>query len=449
MTATLSTARSFNPGSYYEAGRELELQARLLAEAVDDVRKARETAGEGWQGESASAFSGRSNEIEFLGGQLSCELNEHAHIIAWYADKKNAACKRAVGHVDQLVAFGFDVSETWKISLSVQQLSDPKNSLLAVKMVVLQAALNAEVEAIGQVDLQAAALLADKNQVATLLSKQHQTSNGYTVGAAPDRDIVFDDDFPFRSKAGEETWEDYVSWAKWEAILRGAQTFRPDLDDALPMYAHFRDGSGTPVNFDLEEGYQEDDGIRRQLNSELSETVMAANELVNDGYTSTEFHSEVKWSKPEYYPTTENWQKTLGDHAYYSDSQLSVVGDTVTLTTTITAKDRWNFNDGMSDIKTGASDSENGRFEELGWGQSFDTTGSVTRTYTWKVGEQPPNIDIDSSEGPDDTRDGGRRSGNEARGGREDRGVDGGARYPRAEPGKDDKVNRYPDGREY
>lgn len=117
----------------------------------------------------------------------------------------------------------------------------------------------------------------------------------------------------------------------------------------------------------------------------------------------------------------------------------------------MTARDRWNFDAGKSDNVTGTPDSENGRFEELGWAQSFDTSGTVTRTYTWKVGEEPPIPDASDTTGGY-SRDGGRGSADESRGGRDDQGdlrTEGGGRYPRAEPGGDDKINRYPDGREY
>ena len=114
------------------------------------------------------------------------------------------------------------------------------------------------------------------------------------------------------------------------------------------------------------------------------------------------------------------------------------------MTTTITAKDRWNFNAGAGDIATKAKDDENGRFEELGWARSFDTSGTVTRTYTWKVGEEPPQIDMGSYDGS-----GGGRNDPDTGDERGDMEQKGGMRYPRSEPSPPDKVNRYPDGREY
>ena len=101
-------------------------------------------------------------------------------------------------------------------------------------------------------------------------------------------------------------------------------------------------------------------------------------------------------------------------------------------------------NAGAGDIAAKVKGDENGRFEELGWARSFDTSGTVTRTYTWKVGEEPPQIDIDSADGPGGTRNGPDRG--DERGGV---GENGGMRAPRAEPHAPDKVNRYPDGREY
>lgn len=97
-------------------------------------------------------------------------------------------------------------------------------------------------------------------------------------------------------------------------------------------------------------------------------------------------------------PATENWQRTIGGHTMYTDTDVKVEGDTVTATVTVYARDRWNFNRDSSDIGSGTPDAVNGRFEELGWGKSFHTSGSVTRTYTWKVGEQPPVLETNTTE---------------------------------------------------
>ncbi len=453
MTATLSAARSFTAEPYLSAAQELDSQGRLISQASEDVSNVRVSVNDSWRGNAASAFATKTKAVEKSGEQLSENLSLHAQLLIWYAGAKSRACRSAVAVADNAKAKGFDVSNTWKLSLSAQQLAGNNAGFQVFEMAVFQLVIDAHVDLIAQVDSQAIMALGGGASNSVTLpgsstknsSTPDVTSNGYTVGRVPEREIDLDNNFPFGSKKGQATVWDHANWLKWEGVLRGGQSFRPDLDDALPMYEHFRDKSGTPMTFDYEEGYKEDPAIRREINREMNKSLVAANELVKGGQTSIDFHSDVRKSKdyPDY-PETENWQKTIGGHVYYSDSQLSVDGDTVTLTTTITAKDRWNFNAGAGDIATKAKDDENGRFEELGWARSFDTSGTVTRTYTWKVGEEPPQIDMGSYDGSG----GGRNdpdTGDE-RGGMEQK---GGMRYPRSEPSPPDKVNRYPDGREY
>ena len=62
------------------------------------------------------------------------------------------------------------------------------------------------------------------------------------------------------------------------------------------------------------------------------------------------------------------------------------------------------FQSSSSDISSGTPDEVNGRFEELGRGKSFHSSGSSTRTYTWKVGEQPPLLDTHTTESNEDRK---------------------------------------------
>jgi hypothetical protein len=314
--------------------------------------------------------------VEDSGQQLSKNLNSHAQLLSWYAGAKSKACKSAVAVAESAKAKGFDVSDAWKVSLSLRQLVGNDVGLQIFEMAIFQLVIDTHVSLIEQVDSQAIIALGGNGKLTASSSgalinkstKPHVTSNGYAVGKVPERQFNFDNDFPFGSKKGQDTWSDHKSWWKWKAMLRGGQTLRPDLDDALPMYEHYRDKSGTSMTFDFEEGYKEDAEIRREVNGEMSRTLTAANELVKEGHTSIDFHSGVNESGKDNYPETENWQKTVGGYSYYSDSQLKVDGDTVTLTTTMTAKDRWNFDRKKQDMGTGVPDSENGRFEELWMG---------------------------------------------------------------------------------
>jgi len=412
VTATLSAARSFTSEPYFSAAQELDSQGRLISQAAEDVSNVRASVVDNWQGKAATAFAAKTKSVEDSGQQLSKNLNSHAQLLSWYAGAKSKACKSAVAVAESAKAKGFDVSDAWKVSLSLRQLVGNDVGLQVFEMAIFQLVIDTHVSLIEQVDSQAIIALGGNGKLTASSSgaptnnstAPHVTSNGYTVGKVPERQFNFDNDFPFGSKKGQDTWSDHKSWWKWEAMLRGAQTLRPDLDDALPMYEHYRDKSGTSMTFDFEEGYKEDAGIRREVNGEMSRTLTAANELVKEGHTSIDFHSGVKESGKNNYPETENWQKTVGGYSYYSDSQLKVDGDTVTLTTTMTAKDRWNFDRKKQDMGTGVPDSENGRFEELGWAKSFETSGTVTRTYTWKVGEEPPIVDDNTNDGPGGTR---------------------------------------------
>ncbi len=169
-----------------------------------------------------------------------------------------------------------------------------------------------------------------------------------------------------------------------------------NIPDAANFYAHFRDNTGTPMTFDYERAYKEDAGVRNRVNARLNDSLQAANEAVAAGMTKTTLYSPATAEGP--YPVTQNWRKTIGGHTNYTTTNVEVSGDTVTATVTVYARDRWNFDSGKSDPYSGTPDAVNGRFEELGWAKSFDTSGSMTKTYTWKVGEQPPTLPTNTTE---------------------------------------------------
>lgn len=212
--------------------------------------------------------------------------------------------------------------------------------------------------------------------------------------------MTWDDDFPWGSKRGQATPEDYASWELWKNGPAAARLM--GQPDAARCYQHFLDNTGTPLTIDYEKGYEEDRGIRYHVNTELNGALQAANEAAQVGQTGITLHSPgSSTGETHTYPETTNWQRTLGGHNTYTETKVEVNGDTVTATVTVHARDKWNFNKGDSDIASGASDAANGRFEELGWARSFETNGSMTRTYSWKVGQQPPvlptNADEDTS----------------------------------------------------
>lgn len=169
-----------------------------------------------------------------------------------------------------------------------------------------------------------------------------------------------------------------------------------NIPDAADFYAHFRDNTGTPMTFDYERTYREDAGVRNRVNAHVNDSLQAANKAVSAGMTETTLYSPATSEGP--YPVTENWRKAIGGHTNYTTTNVKVSGDTITATVTVHARDRYNFDRNKADIDSGTPDAVNGRFEELSWAQSFDTSGSLTQTYTWKVGEEPPTLPASTTE---------------------------------------------------
>ncbi|MCG7607371.1 MULTISPECIES: EspA/EspE family type VII secretion system effector [Mycobacterium] len=207
----------------------------------------------------------------------------------------------------------------------------------------------------------------------------------FVIGPPTKPDISWDEDFEYNS--AEPGLHDYLKRAEWEAKLAGGRLLRGDLDDATQMYRHYWDNDGKPIEFDYEEAYREDPGIRANVDDQISRAQRGAEELIRAGNTSFSMTGDP--NPTTNYPTTENWQKAVGGYQQWSSADVKVDGNKVTMTVTVHAEDHYNFNRGQADIGTGASDNENGRFTELGWAKPFDSHGEVTRTITWELGSAP------------------------------------------------------------
>lgn len=258
---------------------------------------------------------------------------------------------------------------------------------------------------------------ADKQQINSLTGGDGSAPGApggphYVVGPRTVPPFHYDDDFPFDPDASAG-FGDYKAWLEWQAKLSGGRIARPDLDDALALYAHYRDATGTPMTVDYEEGYREDPQIRAAIDAEIANASRAVDVLARQNRLS-EFSvtgDAASSSELAGYPTTENWQKTLGAHNVWSNANVRINGDQVTMDITVNADDRYNFNRGDSDIATGTPDEANGRFAELGWAKQFDVHGEVHRTITWTLGQPIPTIATDQghtnrSPGGEDRTDG-------------------------------------------
>lgn len=94
---------------------------------------------------------------------------------------------------------------------------------------------------------------------------------------------------------------------------------------------------------------------------------------VGAGYSSNLFQ----------YSATENWQKAIGAYNFWVTGTITtdIAGKlSYSVTYTLHAIDRYNFNKNMSDIATGTSDNVDGRFSTLGWAHSFLHQGTFSGT---------------------------------------------------------------------
>jgi hypothetical protein len=212
----------------------------------------------------------------------------------------------------------------------------------------------------------------------------------YRLGPPVEPYIEWDEDFEYDSAdAGLDDWRLRL---KWLAMLRGAQVGRSDLDDATLFYEHYWDNNGEPIEFDYEEAYNEDSGVRRQVDAEIARTRAVVEGYLERGHTDFSISGPPTPTGQGEYPTTENWQKAIGGHQAWSSADVTVDGNEVTMTIAVHGRDHYNFNAGQGDIATGASDDENGRFTEVGWAKPFDSYGEITRTVTWTIGESDSTI---------------------------------------------------------
>ncbi len=381
---------SLNLSAFTAVTKNLEQQWQDNQQRLDSLSRVKARIEADWEGQAAQAAIAKLDALE---AKISEHMAMNASLrsaIATYCENKTKLQVAVINSVEKIELLGLTVTDNWDVRIAnSSQISISNIGPLHIQAAPLLLVLRYLVAVFEQYDLQAAITSGDSGEVYT-------TSSGYTT-VQPDRHIEHDNDFRHGSKKGQETMKDRANWAKWKLALEAARA--AGHKDSAACFEHFRDNSGTPMTIDYEKGYRDDAGIRNHVNGEINGSLQAANEAVKAGKTDITLHSPIH--STEYdgtYPQTENWQRTIGGHSTFTETDIKVEGDTVIATVTVHAKDRWNFNNDSSDSSSGVADADNGRFEELGWAQSFDTSGSMTQTYTWKVGEEPPTLPTNTTE---------------------------------------------------
>jgi hypothetical protein len=220
----------------------------------------------------------------------------------------------------------------------------------------------------------------------------------------------YDEDFKYDPKA-KVTAEDKSNWRKWGFMSFGADIISSlpikirNLPDAVKTYDHYRSAKGTDLTINYEKAYKEDEHIRNTVNKHISDAQKAA-----EGLFKISKKSSFKMTGQllpiggsDGYPVTENWQKAVGAHFVWISADVTVDNAKFKMITTVHEIDRYNFNKGMSDIKSGTPDEVNGRFAVLGWAKSFNTVGKMVRVVTWNKG------DIENSSTIKKSKSGGKR----------------------------------------
>lgn len=185
----------------------------------------------------------------------------------------------------------------------------------------------------------------------------------------------FDNGYPYDPDM-KPTISDYLNWMKWGLISEGAD-FLDYLPDGVRAYEHYRNGNGSALEIDFAKGYRQDPVIRANTDRTVAETNRAVQQMIAEG-AQPPFTITSECMSAGGYPSTENWQKTIGGYQVWVSADVSYdEHGNVVVNTTVHEWDRYNFNNGEYDITTGEPDDVNGRFEALGWAHSFDTYGSV------------------------------------------------------------------------
>ena len=242
-------------------------------------------------------------------------------------------------------------------------------------------------------------------------------SGRYHIGKPTRPNIVHDNGFLDVEEKRAPTKEDYEQLSKWKRMLWGAEllcnnellrkatTSLTDkcasgaLHDATAAYRHFLEGKGKPYTVDYEK-YLREDSAALELKVKLRKDFQKHMEIIGKDRVKFSVTSEAYAIGPRKFaqsPASENWQKTIGAHYIWISADVTVTTNksaeiVYRADVTIHMEDKYNFNPGKSDEKTGIADKENGRFEVTGLGQQFLTYGTAKREWEWIEGQPAPEF---------------------------------------------------------
>jgi len=394
MRPTIPVLVGWNPGAMLGEAAKLTTAAAALEASADDLMRDFDTTAAGWFGDAADRARER------VGGERTALVTLAD---AWTAgarvlDSGAVTIANLRGRVVDLVTAAQNDGLQVDSEGGVDAGSASDGLIEWIKRVIAAAqfafAIKQALAAVDQADRDTALALATATggtpDPAAMLEGAPALAEGagepggepYVIGPPTRPEITWDEDYIYNSE--DATFDDWKAAAAWKAKMAGARLLRWDLDDSLDAYGHYWSNTGDTFEIDYEEAYSEDEGIRANVDEEIGRAQAGAETLISSG--NAEFSMSGDAFPTSAYPVTENWQKTVGGYQQWSSADVTVVGNTVTMTVTVHAEDYYNFNRGQADIASGAPDDANGRFTEIGWAKPFETTGTITRTVTWELG---------------------------------------------------------------
>ncbi|MGW5441487.1 hypothetical protein [Nocardia asteroides] len=387
-------------------------QNSLFTRTVEQVGRDVDTTMYSWQGDAAAAASGRTvasklsaTNIDDVVSRLvgnyktfGAEMDGYRSALLAIVDIEASSAGMTVADDGSVTAptlsGGLDVATT----MIVQNRLDGQAAGYQAR---IKEQLNnfgvAEAKAASAIQIDSSALqILTQAPTAPIPEPPTVVINGISYKIGPPEKPNLSTDHGFVPGNATPDFGDYISAAKWKAMLNAGEFGRSDLDDSTAAYRHFWEGDGALLEIDYEEAYREDPSIKEAVDAEITRAAMAADALARDGNTNFQITGTAAdiGGKDGAYPETENWQKTVGAYQQWSHSNVRVEGDRVVMDVTVEAMDYYNFNQGAADLETGASDNENGRFAELGWAKDFETGGKLTRTVSWELGQPPSTATI-------------------------------------------------------
>lgn len=230
--------------------------------------------------------------------------------------------------------------------------------------------------------------------------KAGPTVANYTLGPAARPVIPTDNGFLDTCTVHSPAWTDWVTRAAGGVGSTGYCAVK-DLTEACAAYDHFLNGKGGKWTIAYQTYARQDASGGTTARNAVKEAQNAVESLVVSSlggrvapftfeFTGTAIACQGKGTDFPY-PATENWQKAIGAHHIWLSGKVDVSqgrdGWEFRLQLKIHAEDRYNFNPGAKDIKTGIGDAVNGRLECSGLGTQFDQSGELALTVSWPIGQ--------------------------------------------------------------